>query len=147
MSLSETLEKIEETRIEYRELTQHHDSLVKALERSQQEVSMLKKRHLELSEKFSELASQRLAELNRLFPIDTNLKPSGEEPTSSSSRKRKSVVLESVKSSVNDTSAKCPRRNELEKLTIPENVNAFPSESPEARRLREQVKKVSTGES
>ena len=146
MSLSETLEKIEETRIEYRELTQHHDSLVKALERSQQEVSMLKKRHLEVSEKFSELASQRLAELNLPSPIDT-LEPSNEESASSSSRKRNRVDPESVRGFVDETAANCPRRRELRNLTISDKVNAFPSESPEARRLKDLVKKVSTGES
>tara|TARA_A100001011_G_C14206465_1_gene798010 strand:+ start:73 stop:690 length:618 start_codon:yes stop_codon:yes gene_type:complete len=147
MSLSRTLEQIEETRIEYRERAQQHDSLLKALERSQQELSMLKKRHLELSEKFSELASQRLAELNLPSPIDTNLKTSNEESASSSSRKRNRVDPESVRGFVDETAAKCPRRRELRNLTISEKVNAFPPESPEARRLKDLVKKVSTGES
>ena len=97
-----------------------------------------------MNEKFSMMASQRLAELNRPSPIDTNLKPSNEESASSSSQKRKRVDPESVR---DETAAKCSGRRELKNLTISEKVNAFPSESPEARRLKDQVKRVSTGES
>ncbi len=142
MTLTLSYKELEKAEMEYRESTRQHASLQEALERCQQEVSMLKERHQELSEKFSELARKRLDELNRLDPIDPNLKPSGKEPTSTSSQKRTRVESESVR---DETAAKCHRRRELKNLVISEKVNPFPSESPEARRLREQVKKVSTG--